>query len=107
MITDQNIYFFKIDPDSFEPILDNVMFNFMDCSMMLFGSKVKFGICYKFLSNSFEVYMSQYEHDFLVPVVEEDCEGSKGLELKTINSFLVTKVDKIIMYDSETYQEIE
>lgn len=36
-----------IDLETFEPKLDNVMYNFMGCSQMMFGSKVKYGITYK------------------------------------------------------------
>lgn len=107
IITNQNIYFYKIDLESLEPVLDNVMFNFMACSMMLFGSQVKYGITYIFNKTSFEIYKRKYEHDFLVPATEENCEGSKGLELKTLDAFLVSKTNKIVMYDSETFYEIE
>jgi hypothetical protein len=103
VITDQNIYFFKIDQETFEPSLDNVMFNFMACDMMLFGTKANFGITYKNNQNSFEIYQRHYHHNYLVPTVDENLEGSKGLELKSINAFLVSKIDKIILYDSESF----
>lgn len=45
--TDQNIYFFIIDPKTFEPELENVMFNFMSCSQMMFGSRVRYCVTYK------------------------------------------------------------
>ena len=35
----------------------------------------------------------------------ENLENSKAIELETINKFLVTKIDKVIMYDSHTYEE--
>lgn len=45
--TDTQIFFYLIDPRTFEPTLENVMFNFMNCSQMMFGSRVKYGITYK------------------------------------------------------------
>ena len=45
--TDDNIYFYLIDMETFEPKLENVMFNFMGCNQMMFGSRVKYGITYK------------------------------------------------------------
>jgi hypothetical protein len=45
--TDDNIYFYLIDKETFEPTLENVMFNFMGCNQMMFGSRVKYGITYK------------------------------------------------------------
>ena len=34
-------------------------------------------------------------------------EGSICLELTTMNNFLVSKIDKIIMYDCETFEELD
>lgn len=62
--TEQNIYFYLIDPETFMPTLENVMFNFMKCDQMMFGSKVKYGITYKNNSCSFEIYRRKYEHNF-------------------------------------------
>lgn len=45
--TDDMIYFYFIDQKTFVPKLDNVMFNFMGCNQMMFGSKVRYGITYK------------------------------------------------------------
>ncbi len=36
----------------------------------------------------------------------ENLEGSKGIEFSKLSVFLVTKIDKVIMYNSSTYQEI-
>lgn len=47
MTTGEKIYFFLIDPVTFEPMLENVMANFMGCSEMMFGSRVRYGITYK------------------------------------------------------------
>ena len=33
----------------------------------------------------------------------ENLEGSKGLELETMNAFLVSKVDKIILYSTSKF----
>ena len=79
------------------------MYNFMYCNQMMFGSDLKNGITYKTNQNSFEVYSRKYYHNFCVPTVQNNMEGSKGLDLKTMNAFLITKVDEIIMYDSDTF----
>ena len=67
--TDEKIYFYLIDPETFEPTLENVMFNFMGCNQMMFGSRVKYGITYKANQKSFDIYRRKYEHDFRIPVV--------------------------------------
>jgi hypothetical protein len=45
-------------------------------------------------------------HDFKVPISSENLEGSIGLELKYMNIYLVSKIDKVIMYSSETFKEV-
>jgi len=45
--TDKKIYVYLIDPVTFEPELENVINNFMNCTTMMFGSKVKYGITFK------------------------------------------------------------
>ena len=37
--------------------------------------------------------------------MSENLEKSKAIELEHLNKFLVTKVDKVTMYDSDTYEE--
>lgn len=51
--TDQKIYFYLIDKKTLEPILENVMFNYMGCNNLMFGSKVRYGISYKTNQRSF------------------------------------------------------
>ena len=41
-----------------------------------------------------------------MPITEENLEGSKGLELESMGTYLVTKIDQVIMYDSETFEEV-
>jgi hypothetical protein len=88
--TDELIYFYLIDPESFEPTLENVMYNFMGCNQMMFGSKVKYGITYKTNQRSFDVYRRKFIHNFKVPVVDTNLEGSFGIDLTSINAFCVT-----------------
>ena len=83
--TDDKIYFYLIDPETFEPTLENVMFNFMGCNQMMFGSKVRYGITYKTNQRAFHVYRRKYEHDFRVPILMDNYEGSKGLDLQKTN----------------------
>ena len=79
-----------MDPETFIPKLENVMFNFMGCDQMMFGSKVKYGITYKSNQKSFDIYRRKYIHDFKVPVSNLDFEGSVGIEFEKHNAFVVT-----------------
>ena len=73
---------------------------------MMFGSKVRYCVTYKTNQKSFDIYRRRYWHDFKVPVQTENLEGSIGLELSKMNAYLVSKIDKVIIYDSDSFNEI-
>ena len=103
--TDEKIFFYLIDKKSFQPTLENVMFNYMGCNHLMFGSKVRYGISYKANQRSFQIYRRAYWHNFKVPILQENLERSKALEITSMNQFMVTKTDKVILYDAETYEQ--
>jgi hypothetical protein len=72
---------------------------------MMFGSKVRYGITYKTNQKAFTVYRRKYEHDFRVPILEEDLEGSMGLDMDKWDTVLVSKIDKIYMLSNVTFKE--
>lgn len=74
---------------------------------MMFGSKVRYGVTFKTNQRSFDVYRRKYWHDFKVPITTENLEASIGLELETMNAYLVSKIDKVILYDSRSFTEID
>lgn len=45
--TDDKIYFYLIHKETLEPILENVMYNYMGCNQCMFGSKVRYAVTYK------------------------------------------------------------
>jgi hypothetical protein len=40
-----------------------------------------------------------------VPIIQEDLEGSMGLDLHKWDTILVTKINKIYMLDNKTFKE--
>lgn len=74
---------------------------------MMFGSKVKYGITYKTGERSFEIHRRKFEHDYLVNVVENDLDGSRGLPLVSMDAFLVSKINTIQFFDINSFEEIE
>ena len=103
---EDKIYFYLIDPVTLMPELENVMFNYMNCNQMMFGSKVRYSITYKTNQRSIEVHTRKFDHDFRIPVVEKNLEGAIGLSLESMNCFMVAHKKFINMYDSTNYQEI-
>lgn len=63
MTTAQQIFFYLIDRETYMPILENVMRNHMNCTQMMFGSRVKYGITYKGGEKSFNIYRRKFIHD--------------------------------------------
>ena len=107
LVTEDKIYFFLVDKETLLPTLENVMFNYMQCQQMMFGSKVKYGITFKTNERSFTIYKRKYENCLSAPVIRKDFEGSKALELHTARSLVVTKKDQVFIYDANTFKKIE
>jgi hypothetical protein len=97
------IYFYKIDPETLMPQLENVMYNYMNCTQMMFGTKVRYGITYKTNQKSFNVYTREFQHNFKVNILNKNLNGSKGVEFEKLGVFFVTEVDKVLMYKTDTY----
>jgi hypothetical protein len=74
---------------------------------MMFGSKVRYCVTYKTNQRSFDIFRRKFIHDFKVPISSENLEGSIALELKSMNAYLVSKIDKVIVYDSSTFKEVD
>ena len=90
-ITDEEkIYFYLINNEEYTPVLENVMYNFMKCTSLIFGSKVRYGVGYKTGQTGFEIYSKKYEHNFKVNVLRRNFEKSTGLSVKSMNRTLVT-----------------
>ena len=107
IVTDEKIYFYIIDMETFEVTLENVMNNFMNCSVMMFGKQVKYCITFKNNESGIDIYRKKYEHDFKVCTVEMDLDGSRGLPVMSMNAFLVSQIDTIKFFDIDTYKEVK
>ena len=46
-------------------------------------------------------------HNLKVNVMDENFEGAFGLSLPSMNVFLVAKVDKIIIFNSDSYKKVD
>ena len=83
------------------------MYNHMQCSSLIFGSKVRYGLTYKTNTKGFDIYTRKYEHDFKVNVASENLEKCHGISVDTLGRILVSKTDHIAVYDIETYKEMK
>ena len=52
------------------------------------------------------MFTAKYIHNFKVSVVDTNLEGSKALEIVSMNVFMCSRKDSVYIYDSYTYKEI-
>lgn len=64
--TDEKIYFYRINKETLMPEKENVMYNFMNCSQMMFGSLVRYCITFKTNQPNFSIWVRKAWHNFKV-----------------------------------------
>lgn len=96
--------FYLIDKNTGMPALDNVMTNYMKCSIMISGPRVKFFVTYKRNERTLNIFQKKYSHEFKIPIILDNFEGSMGLELPSVNMLLITQFDRVMVMNSETYK---
>lgn len=101
---EDRVYFFLIDKETFEPTLENVMHNFMKCSQLMFGSRVRYGISYRVNQPGLIIYTRKYYHNFKVCISNQNYEGAVGDNLKYSYAYILALKKKIIISDQTTYQ---
>lgn len=102
----QYVYFYTIDLETYMPTLENVMNNFMECSQMMIGKKVRNCIAYKSNQKSFDIYQRKYMHNLRVCVNSDNFAGSLAVEFITMNMIVVTNVDRLLFFEDISYQKI-
>lgn len=103
VVTDEKILFILIDKDTLMPTVENVMYNYMNCSQMMFGKMVRYGITYKTSQMGFTVYTRQSFHNFRVTISTENFEGAVGANLSSIKKYAVGKKLSLCIHDAVTF----
>jgi len=73
------------------PKLDNVMNNFINCSQMMFGSLVRYGISFKTNQPNFSIWVRKCFHNFKVAKSIDNMEGSIGANLPSLEQYVMTE----------------
>lgn len=106
IVTAEKIYYYLIDRETLRADLQYVMFNYMKCSQIMIGPRVRYAVTYKAGEQSFDLYRRKYVHGFKVPVItQESFEGGICLDLPKVNSFVVAKLDQVRFFNNETFKE--
>jgi hypothetical protein len=78
----------------------------MECSQMMIGKKQRNCIAYKVNQKSFDIYQRKYMHNLRVCVNGDNFQGSQAIEFPTMNLIVVTRVDKLMLFEDKTFQPI-
>jgi hypothetical protein len=105
LIENEMIYFYVIDKETWMPKLDSVMSNYLVCNQMIIDRNVRYCISFKANQKDFMITRSKYNHEFMVQLNNQNLEKQIGLCLDNKDAFLVSHTDKVIIYNSNTYQE--
>ena len=97
------VYFYLIDKQTLIPVLENVMYNYMECSQMMIGAAKRFSVTYTSNQRQFDIFTRKYMHNFRVNVDSTNFESQKALEISSSNILLVSLTDKILIFDVITH----
>ena len=102
--TNEKIFFYIIDLETYMPKLDNVMNNYMRCSQMMFGPRVNY--CLTFMTNQvgFDIYRRKYQHSFKAPIIYDNYDKSCCIELRGTKQVLLSKKDRVDIFESDLYK---
>lgn len=93
--------------DDLQPRLVNVMLNFLECGMMIYGEEQKFCITFKMNQENFLIFQRKLNHDFMVTLNNQNFENSLGINIKGNNTFLVARDGEVIIFDDLSYEELD
>jgi len=99
VVTDELIYFYMVDNKTLLPDLENVMNNDTQCSVMMFGRAVRFGVAYKTSEPGFKVWSRKYYHNFKVAIDAENYEGSQGVNLGSMERYCIARKVDFTIFD--------
>lgn len=67
------------------------MYNYMQCSMMMFGARVRFSITYKTNQPGLTIYTRKYFHNFKVGLSTQNLEGALGVNLPKLSAYVMSE----------------
>ena len=90
------IYIYNIDETSAKPILQNVFGNYMQCTSVLLSSQgERYIITYKRQEQGFQIYRKKFFHNFRTPILQENFENAKGLDIEALDSIIIANSAEI------------
>ena len=97
--TERLVYFYRIDEETLMPIIENCMYNFMNCSQMMYGSASRYCVTYKTGQIGFNIYRRKYFHKYMVRLCDDCFDSSRGLSINSKEIYMISFKNKIRIYD--------
>ena len=57
----------------------------------MFGTRVRYGISYKANQPGFQIFTKKYFHNFKVAISNNNFEGAKGVNLSSMNGYIMAE----------------
>lgn len=105
VVTDELIYFYLVDDKTLIPTLENVMNNDTQCSVLMFGKAVRYGVAYKTSEPGFRVWSRKSYHNFKVAIDAENYEGSQGVNLGSKKQYCIAHKTNFTIFDEATAEK--
>lgn len=106
--TEEKIYFFIFrDKVGLIPELENVMQNFMECSQMIIGSKVRYCVTFKAGQPDFSVFTRRQYHNFKVPLDVDNYEAALGANLGKFNQYVITQRRVVNIFNMRDFKQMQ
>ena len=102
----EKIYFYTID-ESLLPKLKNVSFNYLGDLSTLISKNMIFCVSFRLNTKNFTIITKKYNQAFNVKLSNEQFEGVRSLDLPKSNLFLISNINKLKIYNQETFQFID
>jgi hypothetical protein len=70
----------------------------------MIGKKVRYCIAYKINEKSFDIYQRKYMHNLRVQVNNINFEGSKAIELVSMELIVATNIDCLLIFENKSFK---
>ena len=81
------------------PELENVMYNFIGCSSLMFGAGARYGISFKTNQPGFDIFTRKCYHNFKGCITSKNFEGAVGCTMGDMGMYALAETLNIGLYD--------
>lgn len=89
------------------PNLENAMYNFTRCSVLMFASSLRYAISYKNNQPSFQIFTRKQFHNFKVVLNNANHEQAYGATLPKRSQYIISNILTVQLFDQKTMEVIQ